>query len=430
MGSVFWRFFWTLALTIAGVILVVVAISTIFGLSPPKGAAQDLIETAILDSAATVLKDSGTGALARFAAAAASFNRPVDLVVANADPADCQSGPAATAISRLVQTPDGCISITAKRMRYSIVAKILGFWPIIFAGIITSLASALWLARYLLWPLETLQSGLRSLAKGDFHVRIGKTFGHRKDEITAVGHDFDIAAAKLDDFHLSQQRLFHDVSHELRSPLSRLQAAAGILKQNPARLPDLLLRINREIDRLDGLVEEILTLAQLESGEPYQFDKQPVDLVELVNAIVEDGAFEGQAHGVILEVIGVDTAVSHVNGELIYRAIENVIRNAIKYSEPGGKVVIRTAILAGGKALQIRVEDTGPGLPDSQMEAIFRPFVRAESTGDARAGVGLGLAITRQAIELHGGSVRAHKAQPRGLIVEIIVPLTSDRPQR
>jgi signal transduction histidine kinase len=122
--------------------------------------------------------------------------------------------------------------------------------------------------------------------------------------------------------------------------------------------------------------------------------------------------------------------VSHVNGELIYRAIENVIRNAIKYSEPGGKVVIRTAILAGGKALQIRVEDTGPGLPDSQMGAIFRPFVRAESTGDARAGVGLGLAITRQAIELHGGSVRAHKAQPRGLIVEIVVPLTSDRPQR
>lgn len=152
--------------------------------------------------------------------------------------------------------------------------------------------------------------------------------------------------------------------------------------------------------------------------------------MELVNAIVEDGAFEGQAHGVVLKVIGVDTAVSHVNGELIYRAIENVIRNAIKYSEPGGKVVIRTAILAGGKALQIRVEDTGPGLPDSPMEAIFRPFVRAESTGDARAGVGLGLAVTRQAIELHGGSVRAHKAQPRGLIVEIVVPLTSDRPQR
>jgi signal transduction histidine kinase len=166
------------------------------------------------------------------------------------------------------------------------------------------------------------------------------------------------------------------------------------------------------------------------SGEPYQFDKQPVDLVELVNAIVEDGAFEGQAHGVVLAVIGVDTAVSHVNGELIYRAIENVIRNAIKYSEPGGKVVIRTAILAGGKALQIRVEDTRPGLPDSQMEAIFRPFVRAESTGDARAGVGLGLTITRQAIELHGGSVRAHKAQPSGLIVEIVVPLTSNRPQR
>lgn len=230
------------------------------------------------------------------------------------------------------------------------------------------------------------------------------------DEIIDV-----IAAAKLDDFHLSQQRLFHDVSRELRSPLSRLQAAAGILKQNPARLPDLLLRINREIDRLDGLVEEILTLAQRESGEPYQFDKQPVDLMEFVNAIVEDGAFEGQAHGVVLKVTGVDTAMSYVNGELIYGAIENVIRNAI---------------LAGGKALQIRVEDSGPGLPDSQMEAIFRPFVRAESTGDARAGVGLGLAITRQAVELHGGSVRAHKAQPRGLIVEIVVPLTSDQPQR
>ncbi|MFT7757192.1 UNVERIFIED_CONTAM: hypothetical protein ODX46_14110, partial [Salmonella enterica subsp. enterica serovar Enteritidis] len=100
-------------------------ISTIFGLSPPKGAAQDLIETAILDSAATVLKDSGTDALAKFAAAAASFNRPVDLVVAKADPADCQSGPAVTAMSRLVQTPEGCISITAKRMSYSIVAKIL-----------------------------------------------------------------------------------------------------------------------------------------------------------------------------------------------------------------------------------------------------------------------------------------------------------------
>lgn len=121
-------------------------------------------------------------------------------------------------------------------------------------------------------------------------------------------------------------------------------------------------------------------------------------------------------------------AGSYVNGELIYRAIENVIRNAINYSVDGGKVVVRTAAITCGNALRIRIEDSGPGLPESEMDAIFRPFVRAEGTGGPRAGVGLGLAITRQAVELHGGSVRAEKCQPKGLVVEIIIPLKQDWP--
>jgi signal transduction histidine kinase len=276
-------------------------------------------------------------------------------------------------------------------------------------------AAAYWLARYFITPVEQLRYGLRAIANGQLDVRIAHTIGSKRDEVASLAHDLDITASRLQELQIAQQQLFHDVSHEIRSPLSRLQAAIGVLQQNPARLTAMIERMGREVERLDELVGGILTLARLSERNAPRFDRQTLDVVDLVREIVEDARFEGQSRDIRVQYEGVDTFVASVNGELIYRALENVIRNAIAYTRDKTSVLVTSEV--HGQQLSLSIQDAGPGVPDAELDAIFQPFSQS-STVTTRSGFGL-------AAEWHGGCATATNTPSGGLRVEIVIPASS-----
>ena len=278
------------------------------------------------------------------------------------------------------------------------------------------------LSRYLVRPLRHLSWGLLEVSAGRLHTRVSPLMRGRNDEISDLAHDFDGMAAQLEQLTESRRVLLHDVSHELRSPLSRMQAAIGLLRQAPVapQTEVMLGRIEREADRLDELIGELLTLNRLESGAPGAVFSR-VDLVELLQAIVEDADFEAQSQGSSVQCTTTTSFVTAVNGELIYRAFENVVRNAVKYTADGTVVSVTADTVDDGAALRVTVRDHGPGVPPHLLQAIFDPFVRVTGSEHVR-GAGLGLAIARRAVLLHRGRIEAHRGPNGGLAVEIWLP--------
>jgi signal transduction histidine kinase len=215
-----------------------------------------------------------------------------------------------------------------------------------------------------------------------------------------------------------QRRLLHDVSHELRSPLARLQAAIGLAQQQPEKIGASLERIERESVRMDKLVGELLTLARLEASAAMP-PMEEVGLMELVEGIVADARFEAGQQGRGIEMHGVALVGLRCAPDLLWRAIENVVRNAIKHSPEGGTVCIELGADIG--QARISVLDRGPGVAPDQLAAIFEPFYR-EHPGGAD-GHGLGLAIARRVIDAHGGAITASNREGGGLRVDITLPL-------
>jgi two-component system OmpR family sensor kinase len=292
-------------------------------------------------------------------------------------------------------------------------------------GLLASLAFSALLAWSLTKPIRHLRRAAAALAEGRLETRVAALMGRRADELAELGHDFDQMARRLQQLIASQRRLLHDVSHELRSPLARLQAAIGLARQNPERTEAMLERIERDAIRLDGLVGELLALARLEAGNALP-PLETVDLVDLVSAIVDDARFEARASGRDVAFTGDATAMATVRAELVHRAFENVIRNAVKYTGGGTQVDV-SARMHDGAGTQpgsfvLAVADRGPGVPAEALETIFEPFQRARS-GAAADGFGLGLAIARRAIEAHGGRIGARNRDGGGLVVEIELPV-------
>ena len=287
-------------------------------------------------------------------------------------------------------------------------------------GILASLGFSALLAWYLAKPIRYLRGAFDAVAAGKLETRIGPRMGWRRDEIADLGRDFDRMAGQLQILLGSQQRLLHDVSHELRSPLARLQAAIGLARQQPEKLDASLDRIERESGRLDELVGELLTLSRLEAGMSGAADEE-VDLVELVASITDDARFEAEVAGRRVLFSGEGEAIVKVRAELLHRAFENVIRNAVKYTREGTAVEVRVERWAAPDRLIVTVADRGPGVPESDLQAIFEPFFCGG--GVKTAGFGLGLAIARRAIETHGGSIRALNRPEGGLQVVIVLPV-------
>jgi signal transduction histidine kinase len=219
-----------------------------------------------------------------------------------------------------------------------------------------------------------------------------------------------------------QKRLLHDVSHELRSPLARLQAAIGLIRQAPERAQKMLTRIEEEITRIDLLVGELLTLSRLEAGE-LPGTEEAIDMHELVRDIVNDANFEAQATG--REVLWDEREAAptlRAWPELLHRAIENVVRNALKHAPESRTIRVETAIDASAQQFLLRVVDSGHGIADDELSDLFTPFFRGANKPRTE-GYGLGLAIARHSIEAHGGIIRASNQPGAGLCVEIFLPV-------
>jgi len=232
---------------------------------------------------------------------------------------------------------------------------------------------------------------------------------------------------RIESLVAGQQRLLDTVSHELRSPLTRLSLAAGLLRQcSPEETAEYLDRIELETTQLGKLISQLLTLSRIESGADTGSRKEDIDLVNLVQEIAVDGNFEAQARSCIVCVGPLDSCVTRGAPDQIRRAIENVVRNAIRYTKVHSRVeitMLRQGALPAPTAL-IQVRDYGPGVPDSELRKIFLPFYRVLShDGSNSDGSGLGLAITERIVQMHGGAVRALNATDGGLLIELELPL-------
>ena len=279
-------------------------------------------------------------------------------------------------------------------------------------------------ARYLSRPISELRSAASRLAEGDLTARVGGKLADRSDEAAGLVREFDQMADRVADLIDAQRRLIGDISHEIKSPLARLSVALGLARRTAETYaPRQFDRMERELERLSVLAGELLTLAKLDQGPP-PASLASVELGAVVERVLADATFESQMRmGDIL--FHKHDAPLHVAGDedLLRRAIENVVRNAMFYTSPGTKVEIALSS-ADGRTAELEIRDHGPGVPDEALPHLFEPFYRVDRARTRKTGgAGVGLSICERAVRLHGGKVSARNATPRGLIVEIALPL-------
>ena len=299
--------------------------------------------------------------------------------------------------------------------------------PGLFIAVISSGLVCYFLAWFLTMPVVRLRAATRQLAAGDLSARAGAPHPRRRDEVAGLMRDFDTMASRLETLVRAQSRLLNDISHELRSPLARLNVALGLARQRSGpESAAMLERIELEAGRLNELIGRLLTLARMEDGEK-RVPSTPVALDEIVLNVAEDAEFEAQSrHCHVHCEIPAGNWEVRGDSSLLRSAVENVVRNAIRYTREGSTVEIhleRTQTPAGEEAV-IRVTDCGDGVPADSLQKLFQPFYRLDDArGRQTGGVGLGLAITERAVRFHGGRVSAANRSEGGLAVEIHLPL-------
>jgi two-component system OmpR family sensor kinase len=286
-------------------------------------------------------------------------------------------------------------------------------------GTLASLLFAALLAWYFSRPIRALRDAFEAASMGDLAPRFGAAKPGRGDELVDLGHDFDRMSAQLRALMDNQRRLLHDVSHELRSPLARLQAAIGLAHQQPDKVAVSLERIERESARMDKLVGELLALARLESSSGLPAAEE-IAIMELVAEIAADAQFEAASQGRHVVMTGSTPAQVRGTPDLLWRAIENVVRNAIKHSPVGAAVEI--ALEALPARVLVHVLDRGTGVDPLDLETIFHPFFRSHPLANNLDGHGLGLAIAQRVVAAHGGTIVAANRDGGGLRVTIALP--------
>jgi signal transduction histidine kinase len=278
------------------------------------------------------------------------------------------------------------------------------------------------LARSISTPVRRLQAAAHTLSAGNLDVRAGDEVTKRKDELGVLGREFDSMADRLSSLIAARQRLLRDISHELRSPLARMEMAIGLARQDPASTHEQLDRVERESDRLDQLIGHILEYARLER-DPATFTFEDLDVAELVRQIVHDAEFESQSPQGRLRLTSDDTVKIRGEPNVLHSAIDNVVRNALLHGD--ARLPINVTLSDDPDAVRISVRDNGAGVREEDLPHIFEPFYRAgamDSKHVSTAGTGIGLAITQRAAALHGGHVSARNAEGGGLLVTITLP--------
>jgi signal transduction histidine kinase len=315
------------------------------------------------------------------------------------------------------------------QLRRFLDASAGGGLPVSAVVLVMVTLQCLWLTHHIVAPIQGIQSAARRVAAGDLTVRAPVEISRRHDELAALAADFDAMVERLSAFVRSQQDLLSTVSHELRSPLTRLIMSLALLrKQSPPDSEELLQRMEHDVERVDTLMGQLLTLSRLETGLVSE-GRDDVDLSQLVQEVVADGDFEAHSCGkwVSLQAEG-GIVIEKANQQALRSACENVIRNAIKFTIPESKVevVLRIEKTKGAPQAVLSVRDHGPGVPGELLQQIFQPFFRVKDpSANPRAtnGTGLGLAIALEAIRQHHGTIIASNADPIGLEVKIVLPI-------
>jgi two-component system OmpR family sensor kinase len=294
-------------------------------------------------------------------------------------------------------------------------------WAVFLLALLVSGAASWWLTRSITAPVGALGAATRALAGGNLDARVREGVAARRDELGVLARDFDAMATQLRELVHGKERLLRDISHELRSPLARMRVALGLARQSGADTARELDRLELETERLDALIGHVLKLARLDASAS-RLQRDTVDLGELVDRIAADAAFEAQARDVHVQWQPPAKPV-RVSGDapLLASAVENVVRNALRYTREGSAVEIEVG--ADAANARIAVRDRGPGVPASELERIFEPFYRvAESRGRDTGGDGIGLAITGRVLAAHQGTARAANRADGGLEVLLELP--------
>ncbi|MFS7306724.1 ATP-binding protein [Rahnella inusitata] len=401
---------------------------------PESGIARRFVKLQI-NSAVSMLHTGGMPALNNMMANWPESDRKLFSVTPSLLPAqgntvqDLEPGKIPHEVVEFVQGPDG----QGYRLRYDVQGLMHEYRPRRHRDLLNMPPPLLWLgglggllfSAVLAWnltrPMLQMRKAFGRVAQGDLSVRLFSSMGKRHDELSEVARDFDSMAERLQVLVKAREELLHDVSHELRSPLARLQLAIGLARQNPSNVETSLSRIEHEAGRLDKMIGELLALSRTESSEIP--DEEYFDLFGLVDAVVNDARYEAQLPGVEIAMHpetpdDADYTVKG-NAELMRRAVDNVVRNALRFSARGQTITVSLAHFED--FLQIEVADQGPGVEEDKLSSIFDPFVRVKSPLSGK-GYGLGLAITRKVMVAHEGKVDARNAQPHGLVISLQVP--------
>jgi two-component system sensor histidine kinase CpxA len=279
------------------------------------------------------------------------------------------------------------------------------------------------MTRHITSPVFELRRVAESVAVGNLAARVPGELRNRRDEIGNLGRDFDRMAERLESLVDGHKRLLGDVSHELRSPLSRLVVALGLARRAKAEeLPELLDRIGLEARRLDNLIGQLLTLSRIESGS-HSATASSIDLTALVHDVVTDADFEARVQSRSVGICASEECTVPGSEELLRSAVENVVRNAVRFTRRESAVEV--SIQRERNRAVVRVRDKGPGVPETMLSEIFLPFCRVQALqGTGNEGSGLGLAIAHRAVAASGGRIVARNATDGGLIVEIDLPVS------
>ena len=324
---------------------------------------------------------------------------------------------------QIFRTGDAMVARAADDGQYwffFIVPRVqVGSWFLLPEHVFVMAAGVLlcyWLALYLTSPVRKLEKAVERFGRGDLSARVGS---NRSDELGQLARTFDRMAGRIGTLLTAERRLLLDISHELRSPLARLGVAVELARSGDDA-HSALNRIQKESDRLNALVGQLLQVTRAE-GDPSFLRRAPLRLDELVRQLVDDSSIEAAAHGCELKYEKGEPVTVAGDAELLRRAVENVIRNAIRHAPRETAVEISLARDNGNAVVGVR--DQGSGVPEEALPRLFDAFYRVEGDRDrASGGTGLGLSIARRAMELHKGSIRARNAQP-GLEVEMELPL-------
>lgn len=279
-----------------------------------------------------------------------------------------------------------------------------------------------WLTKYLTGPVLRLREASHRLASGDLSTRATKTLERRNDEFGFLVRDFNAMAERIEELISRQRQLIYDLSHELRSPLARLTVALDLARERKGE-DSAFDHAEQDLERMNEMIGRMLTVAKLDTSSS-ETQMERIDFGELVSQVVRSAEFELREKPNAIRFTKDEQLFVHGNADLLQSAIENIIRNAIRYSPSNTPVDVdlKRAEKAGEALIHLSVRDYGPGVPETDLSNIFRPFYRVENDRDRQSGgVGLGLAIADRVVRMHGGAIRAHNSASGGLRVDIFL---------